>query len=151
MTNKTENEQWSDLYEYIKYEILGYTKDMQLPKFMIYRLRGLKEGKFMSNKNTPANASYSYYEMLLTFKACRLDIQRYTEQKLAFADEQHRFNYIMVIIENNINDIVLKLQNSKQQLERVESIDVSAVKREINTEYKRKSKDIKNSRLDGLW
>lgn len=151
MNNKTENEQWSELYDYVHTEILGYTKDMQLPKFMIYRLRGLKDGKFMSNKNTPPNASYSYYEMLLTFKACKLDIQRYTEQKLAFADEQHRFNYILVIIENNINDIVLKLQNSKQQLERVESIDVSAVKREINTEYKRKSKDIKNSRLDGLW
>lgn len=151
MNNQTENEQWNELYEYIRTEILGYTKDMQLPKFMIYRLRGLKEGKFMSNKNTPANANYSYYEMLLTFKACRLDIQRYTEQKLAFTDENHRFNYIMVIIENNINDIVIKLQNSKQQLERVESIDVSAIKRETTSEYKKKSKEVKNSRLDGLW
>lgn len=151
MDGLTENEQWKNLYEYVRSDVLGYTKEMQLPKFMILRLKGLQQGRFMANKNTKPNASYSFYEILLTFKACKLDIQKYTDQKSAFKDEQHRFNYILVIIENNINDIVLRLQNSKQQLKRVESIDVSAIKREVKNEYTKKSKDIKNSKLNDLW
>ncbi|HZJ99018.1 MAG TPA: hypothetical protein VFC79_03380, partial [Tissierellaceae bacterium] len=60
LSKKEENKQWNALYEYVKKEILEYTDDMQLPRFMILRLRGLRNGKFMANKNSKPMANYDY-------------------------------------------------------------------------------------------
>ena len=46
-----EKEDWDELYQYIKKDIFEYT-DQALPKYMILRLKGLVEGKFMANKYT---------------------------------------------------------------------------------------------------
>ena len=147
---KEENRQWNALYEYVKKEILEYTDDMQLPRFMILRLRGLRNGKFMANKNSKPMASYDYNTILLTFKACKYDILRYTKQGI-FKDEQHRFNYIMVIIENNINDIVMRLKNVKRQEKKIDIIDIETIQRDEIAEYTRKGKETTNKRLDNLW
>ena len=147
---KEENKQWNELYEYVKKEILEYTDDMQLPRFIILRLRGLRSGKFMANRNSEPMASYDYNTILLTFKACKYDILRYTKQN-NFKDEQHRFNYVMVIIENNINDIVMRLKNVKKQEKKIDTIDVETIKRDESAEYTKKSKETTNKRLDDLW
>ena len=150
LSKKEENKQWNALYEYVKKEILEYTDDMQLPRFMILRLRGLRNGKFMANKNSKPMASYDYNTILLTFKACKYDILRYTKQGI-FKDEQHRFNYIMVIIENNINDIVMRLKNVKRQEKKIDIIDIEIIQRDETAEYTKKSKETTNKRLDNLW
>ena len=150
INKKEENRQWNLLYEYVKKEILEYTDDMQLPRFMILRLRGLRNGKFMANKNSKPMANYDYNTILLTFKACKYDILRYTKQGI-FKDEQHRFNYIMVIIENNINDIVMRLKNVKRQEKKIDIIDIETIQRDETAEYTRKSKEATNKRLDDLW
>ena len=150
INKKEENKQWNILYEYVKKEILEYTDDMQLPRFMILRLRGLRNGKFMANKNSKSMASYDYNTILLTFKACRHDILRYTKQN-NFKDEQHRFNYVMVIIENNINDIVMRLKNVKKQEKKIDTIDIETIKRDESAEYTKKSKETTDKRLDDLW
>lgn len=147
---RQEKKEFDELYEYVKKEILEYSDDMKLPKFMIYRLRGLRNGKFMSNKNTKPMANYSYNAILLTFKACKYDILKYTKQN-TFKDEQHRFNYILVIIENNINDIVLRLQNIKNQEKKINTIDSDVIQRDDIAGYIRKGKEITNKRLDSLW
>lgn len=150
ISKEQDNKEWGELYEYVRSDILEYKPTMQIPKFMILRLRGLRKGKFIANKNQKPRADYTYNEILLTFKACRHDILKYTRRNV-FEDEQHRFNYIMVVIENNINDIVLRLENAKRHDERVESVDVSHIKRDVGAQYQRKTEDKNNKRLEDLW
>lgn len=145
-----ENKDWDKLYQYVKKEILEYDNSMKLPKFMVLRLRGLANGNFMANKYHKPNANYTYNEILLTFKACKMDIHRYTKTN-RFKDEQHKFNYIMVIIENNINDIVLRLKEAERHKKKVQSLDVKHIKRDSGAAYKKKTKEIKNDRLKDLW
>jgi hypothetical protein len=141
---------WCNLYEYVKKEILKYDDNMKLPQFMVLRLRGLHRGKFIANKYQKPHAYYGYDVILLTFKACRQDILKYTSQKI-FKDEQHKFNYIMIIIENNINDIVLRIKNRQKQQENIKSVDVAVLQRENIAKYQRKTKDLDNEKLKDLW
>lgn len=151
MTDKKQEwEDWCKLYDYVKDEILQYDKDMKVPKFMALRLRGLNKGTFIANKNQKPYANYSYNVILLTFKAYKHDILKYTSQNI-FKDEQHKFNYIMVIIENNINDIVLRLNNSQKHKESMQSFDTDTIQRENIAEYKKKTKKTDNNRLKDLW
>jgi hypothetical protein len=147
------NKEWKDwclLYEYVKKEILKYDNNMKLPKFIVLRLRGLNSGRFMANKRQKPYAHYGYDVILLTFKACKQDILKYTSQNV-FKNEQHKFNYIMVIIENNINDIVLRLKNSQKQKEKIRAIDTDIIQRDDIAKYKKKTKEITNKRLNDLW
>lgn len=114
MTDK-EKKDFETLYQYVK-KILGYGDDMALSKFMVLRLKGLSEGKFHANKKVKATASYDYNTIYLTFVYCKADIQRALQTK-TFQSEQNKFNYIMAIVENNINDVVMRLKNAKKSKE----------------------------------
>lgn len=114
MTDK-ERQDFETLYQYVK-KILGYGEDMALSKFMVLRLKGLSEGKFHANKKIKSTASYDYNTIYLTFVYCKLDIQKALQTK-TFQSEQNKFNYIMAIVENNINDVVIKLKNAKKSKE----------------------------------
>lgn len=148
--NNTEWEQWCELYEYVKHEILQYDENMQLPKFMIYRLRGLHKGNFIANKKTKPMAHYGYDVILLTFKICKPDILKAMRNK-TFKDEQHKFNYIMTIIESNINDVVLRLKRKQRHKEQIKKMDISQIERQNIAKYRKKSKELKNDRLKDLW
>ena len=129
--------EWNELYEYVFKEILGYEKGMKLPKYMILRLRGLRDGQFLSNKKTSQNADYSFKIILYTFKAKKLDIIAICG-KIEFKDEIHKFNTIMKVIENSINDIVLrinKVKDSNNNLDRVKIDDLQLIaSTPLNTE-----------------
>ena len=108
------NSDWDNLYEYVRSEIMGYDKTQSLSKYMILRLKGLMTGKYIENKKIKNISDYSYKILLYTFKFCSLNI-RYSMQSNTFKDENHKFNYILKIIENNINDTYLKLKKCKQR------------------------------------
>lgn len=111
MTNN-EKQEFDKLYEYVK-KILGYGEDMALPKFMVMRLKGLSEGKFYCNNKVKKTAQYSYQTILLTFMYSKDKINKALQTK-SFDNEQSKFNYIMAIIQNNINDVVIRLKNAKK-------------------------------------
>ena len=100
-----EKQEFDKLYQYVK-KILSYDEDMALPKFMVMRLKGLSEGKFIANKKTKTMANYDYNTIYLTFVYCKDKIQQALQTK-KFTNEQNKFNYIMAIIDNNINDGIL--------------------------------------------
>lgn len=144
---KVEKEEWNELYEYVKNDILGYT-DLKLPKIMILRLKGLREGKFIANKRTKPMASYPYNVILMTFKVNKYLITSSISNRDKFKDEKHMVNYIMAIVESKINDTYLRMK-------KVEKVKEQSEKLEINTEnnksaYKKRTKDVKNSRLKDL-
>jgi hypothetical protein len=149
-----ENQKWIEMCEYVKLEILQYPPEMKYPRPLALRLRGLLNGKFMANKTTKPLASYTIEQVLMTFKACKYDILRGFSNNV-FKDENHRVNYMMVAIEANINDIVLRMRNAEKSKEKVESMELDNIVNE-GVEYKDKViKDDSRSKvadkLKELW
>jgi len=149
MSKPRKDQDWVDLYEYVKREIMGYT-DEKLPNFMILRLKGLNKGNFLANKKHTPMANYDFKTILYTFKLCKQDILiGLRSNNTKFTGEQHKFNYIMVIIENNINDMVIRLKNAETA--RIKTIDLELENQTHDSvEYKSKAKKI-NVELEELW
>lgn len=143
-----EKEQWHELYEYVRTEILKYPNTKALSKTLVLRLKGLKDGKFMANKHTKSFGTYGYDVILLTFKICKFDIIAGLTGK-EFKNETHKVNYIMAIVESRINDTVDMINRKKVSEEKgkIVVINVDSEK----AEYKKKTKEIKSNKLDNLW
>jgi hypothetical protein len=149
--NANKNQDWIDLYEYVKKEIMEYTKDLILPKYIVLRLRGLAKGQFLANKKITPMGSYDYKTILYTFKICRQNIlSGFRSNNTKFVDEKHKFNYAMVIIENNINDVVIRLKNAETAKIKAENVNMENIYHE-GAEYLPKTKKIINNTLEDLW
>lgn len=149
--NKQKQEDWLILCEYVKKDIMGYTDDMKFPRFIALRLRGLASGQFMANKKQKPQAEYDYKTILYTFKACKLDIMNgFKSNQTKWKNENHRFNYCMVIIESNINDMVIRLRNAKKAKKQAEGLNLINQENEGAT-YKKRTKEVENKKLEDLW
>jgi hypothetical protein len=146
MTDK-EKQDWESLYYYVK-NLMGYDENQSLSNVMVLRLKGLLTNKFMENKNIDSTANYSYETILNTFKYCSIDIQRALGAS-EFKDESHKFNYILKIVEKNINTVYMKMKSAQKLKEKLESMDISHTAEYVNT-FKSKEKK-KNNGLDELW
>ena len=123
MNKEQEKKEFNELYEYVKKDILQYPNDVALPKYLVMRLKGLRDGKFIVNKKIKSKADYPYSVIMLTFKFCKSNILKAIETK-KFKNEQMKVNYIMVIIENNINDIVLRLKDKEKVENKIETVEI---------------------------
>lgn len=148
INKKIENEEWVELYEYVKNDILKYEKHMKLPTWFILRLKGLRNGKFVANKNTKPLGDYTFKIILMTFKINKFEIIRAISNNSKFKDERHRINYLMAIVESRINDTYMRLNKLKKSEENGENVKINIS--EDKAEYKKKTKEVKNNRLKGL-
>ena len=140
--------EWCEVYEYVKKEIMGYSPDMKLPQFMVLRLRGLHEGKFLANTNQKSLGNYEYKTILYTFQICRLKILNWFKMnELKFSNEQHRFNSALRFIESEINDVVIRLAQAKKAKEKTDKMTFEYIDSDV-ADYTIKSTDTK---LDDLW
>lgn len=147
---KEELKQWDDLYLYVKKEIMLYDENQSLPNNIVLRLKGLTQGKLIANNKTENKAKYTYEIVLYTFKICKPTIMNSVYGK-TFNNEMSKFIYIAAIVENNINDVYLRISNAKKMQEKTEVINIDNVCHE-GAEYKRKTDDSKvNKKLEGLW
>ena len=150
---KKDNEQWIELCEYVKKEILEYDDNMKFPirsviydnmkfpQYLALKLQGIKRGEHIANNNHEAKANYDDYTILCTFKLCKKKIVTYLhENEKKIKDEKHKINLIMKMIEPEINDVYLRLQNVKKTEERVESKDFNNQSNE-NAGYVKKTKE----------
>jgi hypothetical protein len=148
--NMAQDPNWIELYDYVKYKILGYDESIKLPKYFVLRLKGLQNGQHIANKNHQQNAKYDYQTILTTFKICRPQIINMIEKnKTTYKDENHMINSIMCIIDKEINNVVLKLKSAKKAIEKTENLKLDNQSHET-AEYKTKSKEIKKE-LEDLW
>lgn len=137
---------WEELYNYVKIEILNY-QDKKMPKEMILRLVGLKDGKFYANKNIKKEATYTYKLILLTFKLMKGTIFNYLNNN-EIKDERHKINLIMKIVESEINNVKDRIESKKKSEEKLSEIDLSHQVHE-QSNYIKKSKY--NNKLKKLW
>lgn len=108
-----ERKQWGELYEFVRTNVMGYDQNQSLSNHMVLRLRGMLNNKFMANNNVKSTANYSYEVVLNAFKYSMPEIIKACG-RVRFADEKHKFNYFLKIVENNLNDVYLKMKNRKK-------------------------------------
>lgn len=145
MTDK-EKQDWESLYYYVK-NIMGYDENQALSNAMVLRLKGLLTNKFMENNHIESSANYSYETILNTFKFCSQDIQRALRTN-RFKDEMHKFNFILKIVERNINEIYMRMKNIEKAKEDAKNNSIEAVTH-IGAEYKPKEKN--KNKFSDLW
>ena len=140
--------EWEALYTYVRKNIMGYDENQSLSRSVVLRLKGLASNKFMENNNISDTANYSYQVILNTFKFCTPDIQKALRNN-TFRDENHKVNYILKIVESNLNTVYMRMKQAKQVKEEVESHDVSNAVDYVNR-FKSKESSI-NKKYDDLW
>lgn len=145
--SEKELQDWNVLYQYVK-DILGYDENQALSKNMVLRLKGLTTGKFIENKNIQDEANYSYEVILNTFKVCRPNIDRALRSN-NFKSEQHKFLYICRIIENNINDVYMRMKQAEKAKE--EAKNNKAIEIPIHTGAEFKPRKNKEDKFLDLW
>ena len=146
MTEK-EKQDWDNLYQYVKKNIMGYDENQALSNAMVLRLKGLLTNKFMENNNIESTANYSYETILNTFKFCSPTIQNVLRTN-TFKDEMHKFNYVLKIVEKNINDVYVRMRNVQKAKEEAKNVSVE-VPVHVGAEYKPKEK--KKDKFSDLW
>ena len=147
MTEK-ELRDWESLYFYVK-NLLGYDENQALSSTMVLRLKGLLTNKFIENNNIESTANYSYETILNTFKFCSPDLYKALRTN-NFKDEMHRFNYILKIVEKNINTVYLRMKNIEKTKEEAQNTTIDTVNY-TGAEYQRKTKEVNNKLLNNLW
>lgn len=111
---KKDNEQWIELCEYVKKEILEYDDNMKFPQYLALKLQGIKRGEHIANNNHEAKANYDDYTILCTFKLCKKKIVSYlhnNESKIH--DEKHKIKHQQygwicqraIQVENSFGDV----------------------------------------------
>lgn len=145
---KKEKEEFGELYNYVRHNVMGYTDEFALPSWMVMRLKGMRHGKYYENKSTRDMGSYSFPVILYTFKSCAPAI-RYAIENKQFDTEKGKFNYIMKIVESNLNDVALRLARA-QKIERESQSAEAPVETNYVDMFKSKEHKV-NKKLEELW
>ena len=143
--SEEEKKDWDELYSYVK-ELMGYDDKTSLSRTEVLKLKGLTRGQFIANNNQQESAEYSFYEILITFKICKFDIIRGFRSN-SFKSNGHKFNYMIKIVESNLSTVRERLKSKKQAEQKMESVEVNMIE---GATYKRKTKEVRNKRLEGL-
>ena len=145
MTEK-EKQDWENLYFYVK-KMLGYDENQALSSTMVLRLKGLLTNKFIENNNIESTANYSYETILNTFKFCSPEISKALRTS-RFADEMHKFNYVLKIVEKSINTVYMKMKNVEKAKEEAKN---AVVEMPTHTSAEFKPKEKKVDKFTNLW
>lgn len=112
---KNELKWFDEVYEYIL-ELLNYTSEQKLPKFLITRLQDLRNGTIVKKgigRVVKSKNGYKYEVILDTFLK-KGDSIRWAFKNKTFINEHNKINYMMAIIESEINDTYIEVSTLKQ-------------------------------------
>ena len=102
----------------------------------------------MENGNIESTANYSYETILNTFKFCSQEIHKALKTK-SWTSEQHKFNYILKIVEGNINNVYMRMKNVEKAKEEAKNTTVDTANH-TGAEYQKKTKEMTNKLLNDL-
>jgi hypothetical protein len=146
--SEKEKQDWEALYFYVK-NLLGYDENQALSSTMVLRLKGLLTNKFMENNNIESTANYSYEVILNTFKYCSPTISKALRTN-SWTNEMHKFNYIIKVVEGNINNVYMRMKNVEKAKEEAKNMTINTTNH-TGAEYQRKTKEVNNELLNDLW
>lgn len=130
-----EKEELDKIYSFVKEKILQYPEGVSLSRHQVLMIKELREGKFLMKNSTQEYCGYSYMDIYYTFVLHQQKILNSLNGK-HFDNENLKFSYIMAIIKNNINDIVLKRIEKEETDEKIKNIKIEEP---IETDYVKKS------------
>lgn len=115
-----ETNDWEELYEYVRN--LMYGKGIPLPNFMRLRLQGLRVGKYISRAtNTKLlGRGYPYSTIKKTFMFCKPTIVNMLQTQ-NYADEDHRINAVMYVVNQQIAEIDRRIRNQESTNKKLDS------------------------------
>lgn len=142
-----ELKEWNNLYNYVKTNIMEYDNNQSLSAKMVLRLRGLANNKFIANNKVKSTANYSFDVILNTFKYCYPNIQKGLKGN-SFKDENHKFAYVLKIVEGSLNTVYIKMRNAEKAKEGIENVDIN-ISVYNGAEYKKKKN--RNDKFSDLW
>ena len=145
--SEKEKQDWESLYMYVKSNIMGYDENQALSSTMVLRLKGLLTNKFIENNNIESTANYSYETILNAFKYSSLDIKKALRTN-NFKDEMHKFNYVLKIVEKNINNVYMKMKNAEKAKEEAKNTTIEAP---THTGAEFKPRENKKDKFTDLW
>lgn len=140
--------EWEALYTYVRKNIMGYDENQSLSRSVVLRLKGLASNKFMENNNISDTANYSYQVILNTFKFCTPNIQKALRNN-SFRDENHKVNYILKIVESNLNTVYIRMKNVEKSKQKTETISMETATHS-GAEYQTKTEKV-SEKLNDLW
>ena len=153
---EVEKKEWSELYNYVKKEILFYDDNQNIPQNICRKLKGIRTGKFIENRLIENQAEYPYKIILYTSPPPPPP-PRYADQeywlhylKKHFNAEMQKVNYICAIVKNNINDVYEMVKRKERNDEKVENMDTEILTHKA-AHYQTKTKELKNDKLKNLW
>lgn len=142
---KSEQE-YEELYDYVKTNIYHYDKNQALPFYVVLRLKGLADGTFLGN-GIETKANYSYKCILNTFISCQPEIE-FALQTKNFKGEQHKTNYIIKVVQAHLNDEYLKMKASEKQ--ELSKDDITGFC-DVSNRFKSSPKKKENKKLNEMW
>lgn len=148
--SKEDKKNWEEIYEFVRHNVMGYDENQSLSRSMVLRLKGLLTNKFMANNNIADTANYSYQVVLNTFKFCMPDIQKALKNN-AFKDEAHKFNYVIKIVESNLNTVYIRMRDAEKTKEEINDHDVSYAANYNNTFKPTENKQGNSKKFEDLW
>lgn len=143
---------WFDqVYEQLK-ELLEYTSEQNLPKSLIIRIQDLRNGTIFkrgSGRVIKSKEGYKY-EIIFDCLLASGDSFKWAIKNNTFNKEINKINYLMAIVEGNINDSY-ELYMSRSRNKNNNCNDIIEEERKI-TELKEKQKvsPIENSNKKGI-
>lgn len=129
---RKENDDWDKLYRYVKLNVLQYNENMNLSKYQVMRLKGLRDGKRLVKRGEKTqNTGYPYHIIYLTFLFKTNDIL-YSLKTKVFDDDSRKFDYVMTIIENSINGIYTRVTEQEKSNTRLDQTSIRLSERKEN-------------------
>lgn len=133
VARRYENDFFFKTGELVK-EILGVDRLADDNQFAVFRINGLRIGKYIPNGNNVRGLQkgYSFETIYNTFLYSKLAILKALDS-MEFKDQRAKINYMMKIVTNNINFIDGRMKQAAKAQAKVDRIIVPDV--ENNTTY----------------
>lgn len=148
---KEEIAERDELANYIK-ELFGFHV---LTRAQMHKINSLRMGDIV-RKNDKIKGGCPYSVILLTFKAKKIEID-YALKTKHFDSENGKFNYVMAIITNNINEVYARWKDSqeqKKQLDKMHELEINSCEEEKPKGHEyvpKKNKYLNNPLFEDLW
>ncbi len=143
------NQEFYDLCEYVEKEIFGYDENQKLKQPSCLQLRGLINGKESGWYEVNGASNYPIKCVLIAFQINKNKILNSIRGK-DFKSEISKMRYICAIVQNDINDVYMRLKDIERNKDKIETLDTDILSHN-GGEYQKKTEELRNKRLNELW
>lgn len=144
------NQEFYDLCEYVEKEIFGYDENQKLKQPSCLQLRGLINGKESGWYEVNGVSNYPIKCVLIAFQINKNKILNSIRGK-DFKSEISKMRYICAIVQNDINDVYMRLKDIERNENKIETLDTDILFNNSGSTYQKKTEELKNKRLNELW